>query len=145
MNWVVNAQKPMNSSPERILEYLSRYVFRIAITNMRIIAVKNGKVEFSWKDYRAGSYHKMKLDIDEFIRRFLLHLLPKGFPKVRHYGIFSPRKRKENIETAKRLLTDESQNQDDEAIEDGLRVMQKQETISHGITQSVCYHPAYGL
>lgn len=136
LNWVVNVQKPMGS-PERILEYLSRYVFRIAITDRRIVAVENGKVEFSWKDYRTGRFHRMKLDIDEFIRRFLLHLLPKGFPKVRHYGIFSPQKRKENIETSKRLLAEETQNHDCEALEDGLRVMQKQETIWDGISQAI--------
>jgi hypothetical protein len=137
LNWVVNVQKPMGSSPERILEYLSRYVFRIAITDRRIVAVENGKVEFSWKDYRTGRSHRMKLDIDEFIRRFLLHLLPKGFCKVRHYGIFSPQKRKENIETAKRLLAEETQCHDQEALEDGLRVMQKQDTIWNEISQAI--------
>ena len=77
-NWVVNIQKPFGK-PEKILEYLSRYVFRIAITDRRIIEVKNGKVRFSWKDYRTGRHRQMTLDIYEFIRRFLLHILPKGF------------------------------------------------------------------
>lgn len=137
LNWVVNVQKPMGNSPERILEYLSRYVFRIAITDRRIIAVENGKVEFSWKDYRTGSYHRMKLGTDEFIRRFLLHLLPKGFPKVRHYGIFSPRNRKENIATAKRLLEEESQYLDQEALEDGIRVMKKQQAVWAEISEAI--------
>lgn len=136
MNWVVNIQKPMGS-PERILEYLSRYVFRIAITDRRIVAVENGKVGFTWKDYRTGRFHRMKLGTDEFIRRFLLHLLPKGFCKVRHYGIFSPRNRKENIGTAKRLLEEESQHHDQEALEDGLRVWQKRETIWDEISQAI--------
>lgn len=136
LSWVVNVQKPMGS-PERILEYLSRYVFRIAITDRRIIAVENGKVEFSWKDYRTGTFHRMKLDIDEFIRRFLLPLLPKGFCKVRHYGILSPRYRKKNIETAKKLLEEETQNQNCEALEDGLRVYQKQETVWNEISQAI--------
>lgn len=74
--WVVNIQKPFGK-PEKVLEYLSRYVFRIAITDRRIIQVKNGKVLFSWKDYRSGRFRKMSLDINEFIRRFLLHVLPK--------------------------------------------------------------------
>jgi hypothetical protein len=136
LNWVVNVQKPMGS-PERILEYLSRYVFRIAITDRRIVAVENGKVEFSWRDNRTGRSHRMKLDIDEFIRRFLLHLLPKGFSKVRHYGIFSPRYRKENIETAKKLLDQETQIHDSEAMDDGLRVYQKQDTVWNEISQAI--------
>jgi len=135
-NWVVNVQKPMGN-PERILEYLSRYVFRVAITDRRIIEVKDGKVEFSWKDYLTGRFHRMKLDIDEFIRRFLLHLLPKGFFKVRHYGIFSPRHRRENIETAKRLLEQETRVQDNEALEDGLRVWQKQQTIWDELAKAI--------
>ncbi|MGQ1786424.1 IS91 family transposase [Saccharicrinis sp. GN24d3] len=99
--WVMNIQAPLGH-PEKILEYLSRYVFRIAITNRRIIEVKDGKVLFSWKDYRTGRSRKMRLDIDEFIRRFLLHVLPKGFFKVRSYGIFANRYRRQNIETAKK-------------------------------------------
>ncbi|MCF8360840.1 MAG: transposase [Prolixibacteraceae bacterium] len=75
-------------------KYLSRYVFRVAITDRRIVDVKDGKVLFTWKDYRTARFHRMKLDIDEFIRRFLLHVLPKGFFKVRYYGIFSSRYRK---------------------------------------------------
>ena len=127
-DWVVNIQAPFGS-PEKILEYLSRYVFRIAITDRRIIEVKDGKVHFSWKDYRTGSFREMKLDIDEFIRRFLLHILPKGFFKVRYYGIFSSRSRKQNIETAKVLLEQEAQGQNEEAIEDGKQPWEKQDTV----------------
>jgi len=127
-NWVVNVQKPMGN-PEKILEYLSRYVFRIAITDRRILEVKDHKVRFSWKDYRTGRFREMKLDTDEFIRRFLLHVLPKGFFKVRHYGIFSSRYRKQNIETAKQLLTQETQNKQEEALEDGRQVWEKQDTV----------------
>ena len=127
-NWVVNVQKPMGS-PEKILEYLSRYVFRIAITDRRILEVRDGKVRFSWKDYRTGRFREMKLDIGEFIRRFLLHVLPKGFFKVRYYGIFSSRYRKQNIETAKQLLAQETDNQKEEALEDGRQVWVKQDTV----------------
>jgi hypothetical protein len=84
--------------PEKVLAYLSRYVFRIAITDRRILDVKDGKVRFSWKDYRTGLFREMQLETDEFIRRFLLHALPDGFFKVRYYGIFSSRNRKQNIE-----------------------------------------------
>lgn len=127
-DWVVNIQKPLGK-PEKILAYLSRYVFRIAITDRRILEVKDGKVRFSWKDYRTGRFREMKLDIDEFIRRFLLHVLPKGFFKVRYYGIFSSRYRKQNIETAKRLLTEEAETKKEEALEDGTRVWEKQDTV----------------
>jgi hypothetical protein len=126
--WVVNIQKPFGK-PEKVLEYLSRYVFRIAITDRRILEVKDGKVRFSWKDYRTGLFREMKLETDEFIRRFLLHVLPKGFFKVRYYGIFSNRYRKENIEKAKQLLAQETENKKGEALEDGARVWEKQDTV----------------
>jgi len=135
-DWVVNVQKPMGS-PEKILEYLSRYVFRIAITDRRILEVKDGKVRFSWKDYRTGRFREMKLDVDEFIRRFLLHVLPKGFFKVRHYGIFSGRYRKQNIETAKQLLAQETENRKEEALEDGNQVLEKQDTVWAEILESI--------
>ena len=128
MNWVVNIQKPFGS-PKKVLEYLSRYIFRIAITDRRIIEVKDGKVLFSWKDYRTGGFRKMKLDIDEFIRRFLLHVLPQGFFKVRYHGIFSNRYRKQNIATAKKLLNQQQLFEQQEAFEDGRPVFEKQNTV----------------
>jgi hypothetical protein len=135
-DWVVNVQKPMGS-PEKILEYLSRYVFRIVITDRRILEVKDGKVRFSWKDYRTGRFREMKLDVDEFIRRFLLHVLPKGFFKVRHYGIFSSRYRKQNILGAKQLLAQETENRKEEALEDGNQVFEKQDTVWVEILESI--------
>ncbi len=134
--WVVNVQKPMGK-PEKILEYLSRYVFRIAITDRRILEVKDGKVRFSWKDNRTGLFRKMKLDIDEFIRRFLLHVLPKGFFKVRYYGIFCSRNRKHNIAKAKQLLAEETENHNLEAAEDGLQVWEKQNTVWDNIMEGI--------
>jgi hypothetical protein len=126
--WVANIQPPLGK-PEKILEYLSRYVFRIAITDRRIVEVKNGKVLFSWKDYRTNRFRKMKLDTDEFIRRFLLHVLPGGFFKVRYYGIFSSRYRKQNIEKAKAILEQEALDLKEEALEDGMQTWEKQDTI----------------
>ena len=135
--WVVNIQAPFGS-PEKVLEYLSRYVFRVAITNRRIIEIRDGKVMFTWKDYRSnGSFRKMKLDIDEFIRRFLLHILPKGFFKVRYYGIFASRYRKENHSTSKRLLLEQKQAYRQEAIEDGHQVFEKQDTVWDEILESI--------
>jgi hypothetical protein len=117
MEWIVNIQRPLGN-PGKILEYLSRYVFRVAIANSRIIGVQNGKVSFWWKDSRTKLYRKMKLEINEFVRRFLLHLLPDGFFKVRYYGIFSSRYRKQNIQTAKSLLDEEKTLETQQAIED---------------------------
>jgi hypothetical protein len=126
--WVVNIQPPIGK-PEKILEYLSRYVFRIAISNKRIIEVKDGKVLFWWKNYRSGLFGKMSLETDEFIRRFLLHVLPKGFFKVRYYGIFASRYRKRNIETARQHLIQEQVESHEEAIEEGDQVWEKQNTV----------------
>jgi hypothetical protein len=136
IEWVVNIQKPLGK-PGKILEYLSRYVFRIAITDRRIIEVKNGKVLFSWKDYRTGLFRRMGLDTDEFIRRFLLHVLPQGFFKVRYYGIFSSRYRKQNIELAREHLTQEQDDAKQEALEDGKQTWEKQHTVWNEILQII--------
>lgn len=135
--WVANIQKPF-AHPEKVLEYLSRYVFRIAISDRRIDKVEDGKVHFSVKDYKLnGIFRKMKLDIDEFIRRFLLHVLPQGFFKVRYYGIFANAHRKENIALANKLLTEEKVGQRQEDIEDGKQTWQKQDTIWDEIMERI--------
>lgn len=134
--WVVNIQKPLGS-PEKILEYLSRYVFRVAISDRRIIQVKDGNVLFSWKDYRSGRFRKMKLDRDEFIRRFLLHTLPQGFFKVRYYGLFSSRMRRQNIDLAKNLLERDVMDKKEEALEDGRNVWEKQDGVWIKILQMI--------
>ena len=73
-----------------MLEYLGRYTHRVAIANSRLLACENGRVRFRWKDYRADNKSKvMTLDADEFIRRFLLHVLPKGFRRIRHFGFLA--------------------------------------------------------
>lgn len=91
--WVVYCKPPFRSS-EKLLEYLGRYTHRVAISNRRIIKFEDGKVTFQWRDYRADNKTKlMTLDVFEFIRRFLLHILPTGFVKIRHYGILSSRSR----------------------------------------------------
>jgi hypothetical protein len=126
--WIVHIQPPFGSA-KKVLEYLSRYVFRVAITNSRLIEIKDGKVHFFWKDYRTGLFRKMNLEINEFIRRFLLHLLPKGFFKVRYYGIYSNRFRKQNIEKANQLLLEQQQVKQQEDFEDGLVTWQRQLTI----------------
>ena len=88
-DWVVFAKRPFNG-PESVIEYLGRYTHKIAISNHRIKNIDEGKVSFSYKDYRSGAAIKeMTLEGPEFIRRFALHILPKGFVRIRHYGILS--------------------------------------------------------
>ena len=88
-NWVVYAKRPF-SSPQSVVEYLGRYTHKIAISNHRIKNTEDNKVMFSYKDYKHGSVKKeMALEATEFIRRFSLHILPKGFVRIRHYGICS--------------------------------------------------------
>ena len=84
--WVVYAKRPFGG-PEQVLDYLGRYTHRVAIANSRLVALTDGRVSFLWKDYRHHDKPKvMTLDADEFIRRFLLHVLPDGFHRIRHYG-----------------------------------------------------------
>ncbi len=89
--WVVYAKQPFGG-PAQVIEYLGRYSHKVAISNHRIKSIDNGKVTFSYKDYADGSKQKlMVLDGEEFLRRFCLHILPKGFRKIRHYGFLSSR------------------------------------------------------
>ena len=102
--WVVYCKPPFNG-PETVLEYLGRYTHRIAITNHRIVGMEDGLVSFSWKDYADGDRTKiMTLDASEFIRRFLLHVLPDGFVKIRHFGLLSNRNRKAYLQECRILL-----------------------------------------
>src|SRR6202008_2202643 len=88
-DWVVYAKPPFGG-PEQVLAYLGRYTHRVAIANSRLISLGDGKVSFSWKDYRQNRKAKvMTLDADEFIRRFLLHTLPDSFHRIRHYGFLA--------------------------------------------------------
>jgi hypothetical protein len=104
--WFVYAKRPF-AGPKAVLAYLSRYTHRVAISNRRLIAVDEGSVTFTVKDYRIegpGRYTTMTLAIDEFIRRFLLHVLPTGFHRIRHYGLFASGKRAATIARARELL-----------------------------------------
>ena len=102
--WVVYCKPPFNGI-EGVLQYLSRYTHRIAISNHRILKLTDGKVSFLWRDYSDGDKEKiMTLDADEFIRRFLLHVLPDRFVKIRHYGLLANRRRKDNIALCRELL-----------------------------------------
>jgi len=106
LEWVVYAKRPFGG-PEAVLAYLSRYTHRVAIANSRLIALDRNGVTFKWKDYRIEGRERFKimtLATDEFIRRFLIHVLPTGFHRIRHYGLFASYKRVENITRARDLL-----------------------------------------
>jgi len=104
--WVVYAKPPF-AGPEAVLAYLARYTHRVALSNRRLISLDETGVTFRYKDYRrdgAERYSTMTLDAHEFIRRFLLHVLPKGFHRIRHYGLLASTGRKANVARARELL-----------------------------------------
>ena len=104
MEWVVYAKPPFGG-PAQVLDYLGRYTHRVAISNNRLLKLEDGKVTFQWKDYRHGNRQStMTLEAEEFIRRFLMHVLPKGFQRIRQYGLLSNRQRGGKIALARRLL-----------------------------------------
>jgi Putative transposase len=103
-SWVVYAKPPFGG-PEQVLKYLARYTHRVAISNQRILEVANGKVTFRWKDYHDESRQKkLTLPATEFLRRFLQHVLPKGFVRIRQYGLLANRNRAAQLATCRRLL-----------------------------------------
>jgi hypothetical protein len=104
VEWWVYAKPPFGG-PQHVLEYLGRYTHRVAISNNRLIDFVDGKVSFRWKDYRHDSRKKvMCLDAQEFMRRFLLHVLPSGFQRIRHYGLLANRYRAVKLARCRRLL-----------------------------------------
>jgi hypothetical protein len=102
--WVVHAKPPFGG-PERVLNYLGRYTHRVAISNHRLKELKQGQVTFTYKDYKHELQQKvMTLSADEFLRRFLMHVLPDGFQRIRHYGLLSNRHRAKNLARCRELL-----------------------------------------
>jgi len=102
--WVVHAKPPFGG-PQQVLKYLARYTHRVAISNNRLVATEGAEVSFHWKDYAHGGKQKtMTLKAIEFIRRFLLHVLPAGFVRIRHYGFLANRCGREKLELCRRLL-----------------------------------------
>ena len=102
--WVVYAKPPFGG-PEQVLKYLARYTHRVAISNDRLLSLEQGQVTFRWKDYAADSRSKvMTLSAVEFLRRFLLHVLPRGFVRIRHYGFLANTHRQEKLELCRKLI-----------------------------------------
>jgi len=95
-DWVVDIRDPIEQ-PEYVLEYLARYTHRIAISNNRLLSLEDGKVTFTYKNRDTEQTEQATIDAVEFIRRFLLHVLPKGFMRIRHYGLFANRCKRENV------------------------------------------------
>jgi hypothetical protein len=114
IEWVVYAKRPF-AGPEAVLAYLSRYTHRVAIANSRLLKFNDQGVTFKWKDYRNKQRfrHKaMTLKTDEFIRRFLIHVLPSGFHRIRHYGLLANSGRRDNLKRARELLIDKTDDDD---------------------------------
>jgi hypothetical protein len=104
--WVVYAKRPF-AGPKQVFAYLARYTHRVAIANSRLVKIDEGHVSFRWKDYRENGSHKsktMRLPAGEFIRRFLLHVLPDGFHRIRHFGLFANGHRAKKLTTCRALL-----------------------------------------
>jgi hypothetical protein len=104
MEWVVYAKPPFGG-PAQVLKYLARYTHRVAISNRRLISLADGRVSFEWKDYVSGNQIKtMTLEVLEFTRRFLMHVLPAGFVHIRHFGFLANRQRKQKLALCRGLL-----------------------------------------
>jgi len=102
--WLVYAKPPFGG-PRQVLKYLARYTHRVAISNRRILSFDNDRVTFTWKDYASGNRRRiMTLDAHEFLRRFLLHVLPSGFTRIRYFGFLANRNRADNVLQARRLI-----------------------------------------
>jgi hypothetical protein len=109
-DWVVHAKPPFGG-PAQVLKYLARYTHRIAISNRRLVSVDDRTVSFNWKDYARHNRppRTMTLDGREFLRRFLLHAVPRGFMRIRHFGLWANRVRAKNLATCRGLLTVEQE------------------------------------
>jgi hypothetical protein len=104
--WVVYAKKPFGG-PQQVLDYLGRYTHRVALSNHRLLRLEHGRATFSWRDYRdSGASKEMTLEAEEFIRRFLLHVLPEGFQKIRYFGFMANRHRAVNLALCRSLIPD---------------------------------------
>lgn len=104
VEWVVYAKRPF-AGPQQVLDYVGRYTHRVAISNNRLLDIENGQVTFRWKDYRDENQQKtMTLSAGEFMRRFLLHVLPDGFQRIRYYGFLSNRYREQKLARCRQLL-----------------------------------------
>ena len=103
VKWIAYAKPPF-AGPEQVLEYLGRYTHRVAISNNRIVSILNGKVTFTYRDRKKKETREMTVEADEFIRRFLLHILPRGFMKIRYFGFLAHKNKKKAIPILRKLI-----------------------------------------
>ena len=103
VQWIAYAKAPF-AGPQQVLEYLGRYTHRVAISNNRIVSMDNGKVTFTYRDREQNETREMTIDAGEFIRRFLLHILPKGFMKIRYFGFLAHKNKKQAIPVLRKLI-----------------------------------------
>lgn len=130
-DWVVYAKRPFGG-PEAVLKYLARYTHRVAISNRRLLRLDNGQVTFSWKDYAHGNRQStMTVTAVEFIRRFLLHVLPSGFMKIRYYGFLANRCRTENLAHCRELLGHSPTPKEDDPPEQVLPTVESSDEVPH--------------
>jgi len=108
IKWIAYAKPPF-AGPEQVLEYLGRYTHRVAISNNRIVSIDNGKITFTYRDRKQNETRKMTIDADKFIRRFLLHILPKGFMKIRYFGFLAHKNKKKAIPILRKLINPEAE------------------------------------
>src|SRR5580700_11061248 len=135
--WVVYAKAPF-AGPQQVLDYVGRYTHRVAISNHRLLDIEDGQVQFRYKDYRNESQQKtMTLSADEFIRRFLLHVLPDGFQRIRYYGFLSNRHREEKLERCRQLLGPESAHSTTPATEPPKDYRDRYEALT-GVSLRLC-------
>ncbi len=121
VQWVVYAKPPF-AGPEQVLEYVGRYTHRVAISNNRLLDIADGSVRFRWKDYRDRNRQKaMTVSADEFIRRFLLHVLPEGFHRIRYYGFLGNRHRAQKLARCRELLRMPALQPSDDQLEEDYR------------------------
>jgi hypothetical protein len=121
VQWVVYAKPPF-AGPEQVLEYVGRYTHRVAISNNRLLDIADGSVRFRWKDYRDRNRQKaMAVSADEFIRRFLLHVLPEGFHRIRYYGFLGNRHRAQKLARCRELLRMPALQPSDDQLEEDYR------------------------
>ena len=108
-NWLVYAKPPFGGA-EHVFKYLGRYTHRVAISNHRLLEMENGRVTFAYRDYKNDLDTTMTLTAEEFLRRFLLHVLPKGFTRIRHYGLYAGRNVNTKLPVARSLLEPETES-----------------------------------
>ncbi len=124
-DWSVYSNPPF-AGPQQVLHYLGRYTHRVALSNSRLLEMNDGQVTFRYRDRADGNKSKvMTLDAGEFLRRFLLHILPKGFMRIRHYGLLANRSRRTLLESCRQLLEVPSETPPQESPETSKNLVQR--------------------